>query len=238
MLIAPYLLYKIKMLSSLKEVNQLLFSQNYIYALLFILFSTTALISVRLFFYKTNSIEIFFFMLFLASIVFDSSRAIIIIIQQFNPPISYIKFFSKAAYFGRIFGTLTIFASALSSSDIGIKKLDIPVIIITAISFLFASSMTFSDVILKNNYFMPCSLNYFRFSIAAIKLLAIIIFIINFFQKKNSGYFFLALSILLITAGRELSFYGTKINYFIPGFILIILGTILFANRLHEIYKW
>jgi hypothetical protein len=177
-------------------------------------------------------------MLFLASIVFESARAIIIIIKQFNPPDSHIAFISRTAYFGKIFGTISLFASALSSSDIGIKKLDTPIIIITVISFLFSSSITLSDVVLANNYFMLCYSNYFIFSIIAINILAITIFVINFFQKKNSAYIFLAVSLLLISIGRELAFNETQIKYFIPGFMLIIFGTVLFTNRIHEIYKW
>ncbi len=211
---------------------------NFIFALLLILYSIVSLISVRMFFFKTNSHEIFFFMLFLATMIFESSRPLIALLRYFNYPDSYIMFLSRTAYFGKICGTNSLFVSALFSSDIETRKLDTPVIVILVLSFLLSSSMPLSDTVLQNSYYKPGFFNYFIFSLIFIDLLTFLIFLINFFQKKNSEYLFLSLSVLLISSGREFSFYFSSVGYFSVGIIFMIAGTILFANKLHGIYKW
>jgi heme/copper-type cytochrome/quinol oxidase subunit 1 len=91
---------------------------------------------------------------------------------------------------------------------------------------------------LDNTYYMPGFFNYFLFSLLFIEFLAVLIFAINYFQKRNNEYFFLALSTMFIIAGREITFYMVSIEYFLIGMILMIGGTILFSNKLHEFYKW
>ena len=215
-----------------------LLTPNYIYAFLLILFSSVSLFTIRLFFYKTNSLEIFFFMLFLSTMIFETSRPLISILQQLNSPSNYIMFFSRTAYFGKICGTTSLFVSALFSSDLETRKLDTPIIIIIVLSFLLSASMPLSDNVLQNSYYKPGFFNYFVLSFLFIDVLTFMVFIINFFQKKSNEYIFLALSILLISSGRELTFYYAKTEFFAAGIAFMISGTILFSNKLHGIYKW
>ncbi|MDX9800360.1 MAG: hypothetical protein RBT69_03375 [Spirochaetia bacterium] len=214
------------------------FTYNYIYSLILIIYALAGILSVRTFFYKTNSLEIFFFMLFLLSIIFESSRSFIIILEYLNSPSSYIMFLSRAAYFGKIFGTGALFTSALFSSAIETRKLDTHVIAIVVLSFLLSSSIPLSDNLLQNSYYRPGFFNYFIFSLIFIDILTAIIFLVIFFQKKNREYVLLAISILLITFGRELSFYFSSPVYFTAGIIFMVIGTFLYSGNLHSIYKW
>ncbi len=234
LLIAPFSLTRGSTASGFRDF----LTPNYIYSVLLIIYAMAVMIYVRTFFYKTNSHEIFFFMLFLLTIMFESSRSLIVILKYLDSPSSYIMFLSRTAYFGKICGTAALFAAALFSSEIETRKLDTPIIIIVVLSFLLSSSIPLSDNLLQNSYYSPGFFNYFIFALIFIDILTIIIFFIIFFQKKNREYLLLALSILLISSGREISFYFSSIEYFSIGIIFMIIGAVLYSNNLHSIYKW
>jgi len=234
LMIAPFSLTSGSTASVFKDF----LTPNYIYSILLIIYAMAVMIYVRTFFYKTNSHEIFFFMLFLLTIMFESSRSFIVILEYLDSPSSYIMFLSRTAYFGKICGTGSLFAAALFSSEIETRKLDTPIIIIVVLSFLLSSSIPLSDNLLQNSYYSPGFFNYFIFSLLFIDILTIIIFLIIFFQKKNREYLLLALSILLISSGREISFYFSSVEYFSTGIIFMIIGAVLYSNNLHSIYKW
>ena len=237
--IVPYILYKTGEMENLYIAYQKLYtSNNYIFGFMIILYAAINLFTLRSFFYKTNSAEIFFFMIYLITLVFESSRSIILILKELNSSFVYIMFLSKLAYFSKMCGVFAFFASALASSNIRINKLNMPLIVIIVLSLMFSSTIPLSDKILDNNYYMPGFFTYYLFTLFFIELLTVLIFVINYFQKKNSEYFFLALSIILIAVGREITFYIVSIPYFSIGMLLMIGGTILFSYKLREIYKW
>jgi len=237
--LAPYILYKTGEAESAYLVYKKFWtSHNYIFGFLLILYSAISLFTLRLFFYKTNNAEIFFFMIYLASMVFESSRSLISILQELNSSFVYIMFLSKAAYFSKMCGVFALFASALASSDMRINKFNIPVIIIIVTSFMFASAIPLSDNILDNSYYMPGFFSYYLFTLLFIEFLLVLIFVINFFKKRKSEYFFLMLSVIFIVLGREITFYMVSIPYFSAGMAFMIAGTALFSSKLREIYKW
>lgn len=234
-LIPLYLFFSETLKSS---AGRIFFNLNYIYSVILILYSALSLSAARLFFFKTNSMEIFFFMLFLSTFIFEISRPVIILVNEFDMPFNYSMFLSRTAYFGKICGTSSLFLSALFSSDIETRKLDTPIIVIIVLSFLLSTSMPLSDYLLQNTYYKPGFFRNFIISFVFIDFLTILIFIINFFQKRNNEYFYLALGLALIVAGRELSFYFTTPSYFISGVVSMIAGTVIFIIKLHRIYKW
>ena len=235
---APYIIYKTGNMESIYLSYQKMCTSNYIFGFLLILYAAINLFTLRSFFYKTNSTEIFFFMIYLVTMVFESSRSLIIILNELNSSFVYVMFLSKLAYFSKMCGVFAFFVSALASSDIRINKLNLPVIVILVISFMSSSAIPLSDKMLDNNYYMPGFFTYYLFTLFFIEFLTVLIFIINYFQKRNSEYFFLALSIIFIAVGREITFYIVSIPYFLAGMILMLGGTILFSYKMREIYKW
>ena len=236
--LAPYILYKTGEIESISLAYKKLCTPNYIFGFLLVLFSVISLFILRLFFYKTNSVEIFFFMIYLVSLIFESSRPLILVCQELNLPFVYMMFLSRAAYFSKICAVFALFISALSSSDIGINKFNTIVIIIVVFSFMFSSAIPLSDYTLDNGYYMPGFFTYYLFTLLFIEFLTVLIFVINYFQKRNNEYFYMALSAMFIAVGREISFYMISIEYFSIGMAFMIGGTILFSSKLHEIYRW
>lgn len=223
-----------------KEITdyKVFLSPNYFFSILILIYATVSIFVTRRSFYKTNSREIFFFILFLSSLFFYAAKPIIIICELLNTPSIYIMFFSRCAFFGKIFGIAALFLSALFSSDLEITKLDTPIILMSVLSYAISASIPLSDNVLANGYFRPAFFNYFMFSLFFMNILIILIFIINFFQKGSKEYLFLSLSVFMIGAGNELLFFSSSTLYFIIGFIFMISGTAFFSHKLCNIYKW
>ncbi|MCL2293998.1 MAG: hypothetical protein FWC36_03945 [Spirochaetes bacterium] len=238
LLIAPYLLYIAGEIESSSQAYKKLLTPNYIFGLLLIFYSAITLIFLRFFFYKTNSIEIIFFMLFLTSLIFEASRPMIIILNEFNFSFTYVMFLSRVAYFSKICGVFALFAAALASSDIGISRSKTSMLIIAVLSLMFASAIPLSSDMFSNGYNKPGFFNYYLFTLIFIKFLTVLIFVINYFQKRNKEYLFLALGIMLIITGKEITFYMTSFEFFLAGMVLLVAGTVLFSKKIHEIYKW
>ena len=237
--LVPYILYKNgEIESTFLTYKKYFTSANYIYGFSLILFSVVSLFILRQFFYKTNNTEIYFFMLFIISLTFEFSRPLILLVQELNLSFLYIMFLSRAAYFSKMLGVFALFVIAMASSDVGNNKFNTPLILIFILSFMFSSTIPLSDHALDNSYFMPGFFSYYFFTLLFIEFLVIIIFIINFFQKRNNEYLYLAISTLFIALGREITFYMVSIEYFCAGMIFMIAGTILFSNKLRDIYKW
>ncbi|MCL2481498.1 MAG: hypothetical protein FWF38_07290 [Spirochaetaceae bacterium] len=235
----PYILYMTgEIESAYLAYKKLCTSSNYIFGFLLILYSAASLFILRLFFYKTSSTEVFFFMIYLVSLAFESSRSLIVILQELNSSFVYIMFLSRVAYFSKMCGVFALFTSALASSDMIINKLNMPVIIIIVISFMLSSAIPLSDNTLDNSYYMPGFFSYYFFALIFIEFLALLIFVINYFQKRNTEYFYLAISLLFIVTGREITFYMVSIPYFSVGMAFMIAGTALFSSKIREIYKW
>ncbi|MCL2792908.1 MAG: hypothetical protein FWD87_07435 [Spirochaetaceae bacterium] len=237
--LAPYFLYKIGEIESIDLAYKKLWtSNNYIFGFSLVLYSVISLFILRFSFYKTNSAEVFFFMVYLVTLIFESSRSFILILEELNSSFVYTIFLSRVAYFSKMCGFFALFLSALASSDIRINKFNILTIIIVAISLMFSSAIPLSDNMLDNSYYMPGFFYHYFFTLLFIGFLAILIFVINYFQKRSSEYFYLALGMMFIIIGREITFYMASIPYFSGGMVFMIGGTILFSYKLREIYKW
>ena len=80
-----------------------------------LLFAVTSMVILYFSFRKTKSPEIFFFIIFLVSMSFDSLRASFELIRILDLPPYYGVLITRAVYFGRFLGTLAVLAGGLFS---------------------------------------------------------------------------------------------------------------------------
>lgn len=238
LILKTVLLFLISIESGNSNLYQIFITPHYILPFFLLVFSVISLFVIRFYFFKTNSPEVFFFIIFLLTFVFDSARTFIYLIDYLNIPFNTVMILSRISYFGKFAGTAALFVSALYSSDFQIRRHGTPLAIISVTSFVLSSSMPLAYDILPNLYLMPGYLNYFIFTIISVQFLAVLIFVIIFFQTKNNEYLLLSLSFILIFAGRELTFYSINIFLFTSGMILLSAGTAFFISKLHYIYSW
>ncbi len=214
------------------------YSADFLLPLILLLFSIIAIYLIRYSFLITNSSEIFFFVLFLISLVFDVSRSLIAAFSYLKFPEYYMLFISRICYFGRFLGLLSLFLSALFSADVETRKTETATAIIILISYILSSSIPFSTYKLATMIQQPGYFSYFAFSILSIEILTVLIFILNYLQSGNSEYIGLSASMFLIFAGREITFFTSEPVLFISGLIALAAGALFFSGKIHYIYSW
>ena len=190
-------------------------------------------------FRKTASPEIFFFIAFVVSMSFDAFKAVQILIDISSVAPYFGGAATKVIYFGKFFGTLTVFAAGLFSTGVEYQKTEI----ILGIAFLLALSLALAlpvDVtLLGGNLVHPIggtreltiiSILFQCFAVLNFALAAVI--------HHDRNYLFMAAGIALVLIGRELLFYRSDSIALIAAFVLLIGGATLFSERTHEVHLW
>ena len=216
----------------------ILYSPDFFMPVLLLLFTVISLFFIRFSFLKTNSSEIFFFSLFLISLAFDLSRSYIAVFNYFRIPEYYNIYASRVCYFGKFFGLSSLFIAAFFSSNAETKKTETTAAVIILISYMLSSSIPFSTYKLSTMIQQPGYFSYFAFSILSIECLTALIYIFNYLQTGNREYIPLSISMMLIFAGRETTFFISEPFIFIAGLISLAAGTVIFSNKVHQIYSW
>ena len=216
----------------------ILYSPDFFMPVILMLFSIISLFLIRYSFLKTNSSEIFFFSLFLLSLLFDLSRSYIAVFSYFRIPEYYNIYASRVCYFGKFFGLASLFTAAFFTSEAETKKTETTTVVIILISYMLASSIPFSTYKLSTMIQQPGYFSYFAFSILSIECLTALIYTFNYMQSGNREYIPLSLSMILIFAGRETTFFVSEPVIFITGLLLLAAGTVVFTNKVHQIYSW
>lgn len=203
-----------------------------------VLFSVIFGFILRFFFKKTISIEIFFFTLFIISLAFESLKVIHIFLQMYDMPLFYGILVTRIVFSIRFFGIFCLLSSGLFSTGIQSQKFEF----ILGISFILAISLASSIPI--NDNFLP-TLNYepgnekiFVASFVLIKIFSVLNFCWAAFKKHSGNYLAIAISIILIIIGRDMIFFLHNPIHSAIGTLIIIPGSIIFANRMHSIYLW
>ena len=218
--------------------SAILYSPDFFMPVILILFSIISLFLIRYSFLKTNSSEIFFYSLFLISLIFDLSRSYIAVFSYFRIPEYYNIYASRVCYFGKFFGLASLFTAAFFTSEEETKKTETTTAVIILISYMLASSIPFSTYKLSTMIQQPGYFTYFAFSILSIEFLTALIYIFSYLQSDNREYIPLSLSMILIFAGRETTFFVSDPFIFITGLLFLAIGTIIFSNKVHQIYSW
>ncbi len=216
----------------------ILYSPDFFMPVLLALFAVISLFIIRYSFLKTNSTEIFFYSLFLISLVFDLSRSYIAVFTYFRIPEYYNIYASRVCYFGKFFGLASLFVSAFFTSEAETKKAETTAAVILLLSYMLSSSIPFSTYKLATMIQQPGYFTYFAFSILSIEFLTVLIYLFNYLQSGNREHLTLSLSMILIFAGRETSFFFSEPVIFISALLLLTAGTFFFSNKVHQIYSW
>lgn len=197
------------------------------------------LLGLYLFFRKTPSAEVFLFQFALLGFAVSSLRICTLPLAFQLTSLFSLQPFSKIILFGRFFAILCLFLSGLFSTGLTFQKQGWYLLIVFVITLIISSLMP-----LDCTSFQPpliCRLGEdIGFSIAyyIIGVFAIANYLYAAALHSNRDYAYNALSLLLVIAGMEVSFYWAQLNLGLVGVILILSGTVLFAQRTHSIYQW
>ncbi len=208
-------------------------------AFFFLLFSILAGVLLQVFFRKTTSSEMFYFIFFIISLSMEAARVAQIYVQVANLPPYYAVVLTRAIYFGRFFGVFCLFSAGLYATGIDYQRFEI----VLGIALLIAFTLSFSIPVSSETTF-PDLVNRLGGSaqvilaLFALQLFSVLNFVLASVLKRSRDYLIMAFGLLFAVVGLDLLYFTDAVVPAAAGAFLLSAGTVLFANRTHEVYLW
>ncbi|MFP4180711.1 MAG: hypothetical protein ACLFNZ_09635 [Spirochaetaceae bacterium] len=202
-------------------------------------FGAVSILVLFLFFRKTHSSEVFFFMFGLFGFVIQTSRF-------FMAPASMVTIssysllpFTRLVYFGRLFTILCFFASGLFATGFTNQKRNFYLSLVLLVTFVMTTIMPvdFTSIELPL-LFDTGGETGFTLAYYAFAGFTVLNFLLASYKHSERNYVYVGAAIFLVIAGVELSFYFPYGIGAAAGLFLMAGGTYLFAERSHEIHLW
>ncbi|TVR58578.1 MAG: hypothetical protein EA426_09660 [Spirochaetaceae bacterium] len=191
------------------------------------------------YFRKTTAPEIFFFIVFLMSLVFDSMKLLNVLLIAENLPIELQNLVTRVVTFGYVFGVACLFLSSLYSAGIDYQKTEAIVGITALISFAFAYTIPVNTLVFYPNLIHRVGDG------SMIPIVVTFMYTVTFLNLVQSAIrstswsdVQLACAVLLTAAGRELIFRGAGPVGLSLGAILLIAGAVWFGVKKYSAYLW
>jgi hypothetical protein len=204
-----------------------------------ILFAAAATTILYFSFRKTTSPEIFFFIIFLVSMSFDSLKVMFSLIEAMNLSPAYGSLITRTVYFGRFLGTLAVLASGLFFLGAEYQRMEIflGVAFLLAVSLSTAVPVDITEIDANLLYRLG---NARELGIISILFLGFGVFNYVIFAIQNSSrdHVLMAGGLAFVIAGREMLFFIQNTFAIIAAFLLLIVGTTLFGERSHAVHLW
>ena len=202
-------------------------------------FVPVAILSTYLFFRKTPSPEIFFFVFALVSFSLASLRFTAPLLDSLTTsPMALIPL-TRLVYFSRILAMLSLFASGLFSTGLTYQRQEIYLGGFVMISFILAAALPIDFTAFSLPFLLEAGRETgFFIAYYAIAAIAVFNFLYAASIHHNLNYLFNATALIIFIASKEIFFFYPDSWYVFPALAGIIAATLLFAQKTHEIYLW
>lgn len=214
--------------------------QSLLPLLLLNIFLFTSGLVLYLTFRKTSSAEIFFFFIFLMATGCEGFRLGLFYIKLFDLPFQLGMNLSRIIFFGRFFGTLCLFAAGLFACGIPYQRLELMLGGCFLVALSLATTIPLDSGIQGANLIYSNGLaREFLLGMVIVEALGVGNLLYAVHLHNNPNYYFLAGGMTLVMISKGVLFYlGGGIILYAIGFLGLILGTIIFGNKTHEVYLW
>ena len=194
---------------------------------------------LHLYFRKTISPEIFFFMLALLCLCFESFRLVNWFILHLYGTVNSVLFLSRVVYFSKVVGVFSLFLGGVFANGLSPQKqgLLLNLALLAAFVVLLYVPMDMTEI---QWYFLVkvSDAPAFIGALLIIQLLSVINYFIGAYHNSNRDYLFIGLGAFLFVLGRNLLFFLLTPWSLPLGFICIMCGTYLFARKIYAVYLW
>lgn len=204
-----------------------------------ILFALAASILIYVFFEKTQSPEVLFFGLWTLSFVFEFMRLGLPLYGFYSFPGLFLIIGARILCFGRLLGALSFFAASIYAAGFELQKQGTMVFAIT-IAALAVSLGIPVDLLSWDSGFVMISGygSLFRRAETGIVLISALTFFVAFYVRGTNEYLGIAIAALFASLGRDLVINADAWALFVPGFIMLSLGSWFAGMRLRQVYLW
>ena len=203
------------------------------------LYSLLGIILIFYYFEKTHSSEILFFGFFVISHSFEFIRILIPIREIYHIPSIYLVYTSRFLLFGRFFGLLSLFTSALYAAGLDIQKQQTSFFLIVMASLVISMNIPVNSINWDTSYKLIYAYkDMFNLAELGIIIITIISYFVSAYKRGSKTYNYIGVAILLIFFGRNTLLSSDNWFTLVPGFIALAAGTWTICTRLHREYLW
>jgi len=204
-----------------------------------VLFSLIGIIFIYFFFERTSAPEILYIAIFTVSLAFEAIRLILPLYCIYIFSLFYVNIATRFLLFARFFSIFSLFAAGLYAAGLEMQKTRnvIFVMIIAALVITLGVPIDSSNWDTSLNI-----INSYSSMFALVEIAAFLTTIISFFIAANirdsKEYFKVAIGVMLALAGRGFLINVDNWMGFVPGILLLSIGTGFICLKLHKIHLW
>ncbi|MFQ3620157.1 MAG: hypothetical protein SNJ78_04325 [Spirochaetales bacterium] len=202
-------------------------------------FSMFGGVGFRRLFRRISSLEIYFFLIFLISLSFDSLRVLnwVFFLRGISPYFG--EMVTRAVYFGYFLGLFCLFTSSIFSAEISYQKTGS---ILSALGF-FSLALSYSmpvDITLLNPnlLYRVGGEEYLLLVRIGLMSLTLLSFLRTALIARSREEWALCLAVGAILIGREIVFFRSDSFLGMCGFVLLIAGSIYFSRKSYLKHLW
>jgi len=220
------------------------FMENNNYAVFFslaaaVIYSLISILVIHFFFERTSSPEILYIAVFTVSFAVEAVRFILPLQYIFNFSVFYVVLAAKILLFVRFFGIFSLFTAGLCAAGLEVQKTRNVIFLMIVASLV----ITLGVPIDGSNW--DTSLNIINSYNSMFSLVSAAVFITTFISffiaakiRDSREYVYIAIGSALALAGRGFVINVDNWTSFIPGIILLSIGTVILCSKLHKIHLW
>jgi len=204
-----------------------------------VLYSLIGIISIHFFFERTSAPEILYIAIFTISLAFEAVRLILPLYCIYIFSVFYVNLAYRVLLFARFFSIFSLFAAGLCAAGLEVQKTR-NVIFVMIIAALVITLWVPID---GSNWDTSLNIvNSYTSMFALVELAAFITTVISFFIAANirdsKEYFNVAIGVMLALVGRGFLISVDNWIGFVPGILLLSIGTGFLCSKLHKIHLW
>jgi hypothetical protein len=203
------------------------------------LYSTLVLAYILYSFRKTVSAEIYFFSFWVLSVGLEVVRLVVFDLAAGGGSAYWQIAATKALFFARYAGYLSLFASGLYAAGFRSEKLGTVAALIIAVSLGLATAMPINTGSFEATFELRAG--YIELNSIIVFSVAIVTIVDYLYAAHSIGegsYRFIALGAAVFLIGHHLLITQWNPLAMIAGFVLLVAGSWLYVSRLHSYYLW
>lgn len=188
-------------------------------------------------FEKTQSAEVSYFMLFLLSFIFDSTRIYIPFFYTKGPYSTLIFTIGNLITYARILAPLSLVSLCVFVEDEDRQNTERNLISIILCAAFFTAAIPLNSSIVYPNFSIYYSY-YSTILTTSIIITVMTTLVLLFKQYKNESKQFITIGYAMMSFGYLFIWNSINLTYLLTGTILLIPGTILYLGALHKRYMF
>ena len=220
------------------------FLKNNNYAVYFslaaaVIYSLVSIIVIHFFFERTSSPEILYIAIFTISFAMEAVRFILPLQYIFTFSLFYVVLAAKILLFVRFFGIFSLFTAGLCAAGLEVQKTR------NAVFLMIVAALVITLGVPIDGSNWDTSLNIINSYNSMFSLVSAAVFITTFISffiaakiRDSREYVYIAIGSALALAGRGFVINVDNWTSFIPGIILLSIGTVILCSKLHKIHLW